>query len=60
MHEYRQIFKDEGTLLFVILVPLLYPVLYSWIYNNEVVEGGARGCSRLFAQRNGKRVCAPL
>lgn len=38
MHEYRQIFKDEGTLLFVILVPLLYPVLYSWIYNNEVVK----------------------
>lgn len=38
MHEYRQIFKDDGTLLFVILVPLLYPVLYSWIYNNEVVK----------------------
>lgn len=38
MHEYKQIFKDEGTLLFVILVPLLYPVLYSWIYNNEVVK----------------------
>lgn len=31
-------FKDEGVLMFVILVPLAYPLLYSWIYNNEVVR----------------------
>lgn len=30
--------KDEGVLMFVILVPLAYPLLYSWIYNNEVVR----------------------
>ena len=29
---------DEGMLLFVTLLPLVYPVIYSWIYNNEVVR----------------------
>lgn len=36
--EMRAIFKDEGVILFFFLVPLLYPLLYSWIYNNEVVR----------------------
>ena len=36
--EMRQVFKDEGVLIFFVLVPLLYPLLYSWIYNNEVVH----------------------
>ena len=31
-------FKDEGVLIFFIIVPLIYPLLYSWIYNNEVVR----------------------
>lgn len=30
--------KDFGVLIFFIIVPLLYPLLYSWIYNNEVVR----------------------
>ena len=34
----KQVFKDEGVLIFFILVPLLYPLLYSWAYNNEVVQ----------------------
>lgn len=38
LHEMRDMFKDEGALLFVILLPLAYPLLYSWIYNNEVVR----------------------
>ena len=38
LHEAREMFKDEGVLLFVILLPLAYPILYSWIYNNEVVR----------------------
>ena len=29
--EMRQTFKDEGVLIFFILVPLGYPLLYSWI-----------------------------
>lgn len=36
--EMRQVLKDEGVLIFFLLVPLAYPLLYSWIYNNEVVR----------------------
>ncbi len=36
--EMRQTVRDEGVLIFFILVPLIYPLLYSWIYNNEVVH----------------------
>lgn len=36
--EMKNTFKDEGVLIFFILVPLGYPLLYSWIYNNEVVR----------------------
>lgn len=36
--EMRQTFKDEGVIIFFFLVPLVYPLLYSWIYNNEVVR----------------------
>ena len=36
--EMRSTITDEGVLIFFILVPLLYPLLYSWIYNNEVVR----------------------
>ena len=36
--EMRQVFKDEGVIIFFFIVPLVYPLLYSWIYNNEVVR----------------------
>ena len=36
--ELQQVFRDEGVLLFCIVVPLIYPLLYSWVYNNEVVH----------------------
>jgi len=36
--EMEQVVKDEGVLIFFIVVPLVYPLLYSWIYNNEVVR----------------------
>lgn len=36
--EMKQVFKDEGVLIFFIIVPLVYPLLYSWIYNNETVH----------------------
>ena len=36
--EMTQVFRDEGVLIFFIIVPLVYPLLYSWIYNNEVVH----------------------
>lgn len=36
--EMKTIAKDEGVLLFFVFLPLVYPLLYSWIYNNEVVR----------------------
>ena len=36
--ELKTIWKDEGVIIFFILVPMLYPLLYSWIYTNEVVR----------------------
>ncbi len=36
--EMKQVVKDEGVLIFSILVPLFYPLLYSWVYNNETVR----------------------
>lgn len=36
--EMRRIFHDEGMILFFIVLPLSYPILYSWVYNNEVVR----------------------
>ncbi len=38
LEEMRNVFRDEGVLIFFIVVPLAYPLLYSWIYNNEVVH----------------------
>ena len=36
--EMKTTVQDEGVLIFFILVPLLYPLLYSWAYNNEVAR----------------------
>lgn len=36
--EIKTTWKDEGVLIFFILVPLLYPLAYSWIYTNEVAR----------------------
>jgi ABC-2 type transport system permease protein len=36
--EMKQVLRDEGVLIFFIIVPLVYPLLYSWIYNNETVR----------------------
>ncbi|MGM9698577.1 MAG: ABC transporter permease [Prevotella sp.] len=38
LDEMRNVVRDEGVLIFFIVVPLAYPLLYSWIYNNEVVH----------------------
>ena len=32
------ILHDQGVLIFVVLVPLVYPLCYSWFYTNEVVR----------------------
>lgn len=36
--EMKMIFRDQGALIFFLLVPLAYPLLYGFIYNNEVVR----------------------
>lgn len=36
--EMRKIFSDQGILIFFFLVPLAYPLLYAFIYTNEVVR----------------------
>ena len=36
--EMKNTFKDDGMVIFFIIVPLVYPLLYSWIYTNEVVR----------------------
>lgn len=36
--EFRTTFRDQGVLIFFILVPLAYPLVYSFIYDNEVVR----------------------
>ncbi|MCS3195539.1 ABC transporter permease [Bacteroides thetaiotaomicron] len=36
--EFQTTFRDLGVLIFFILVPLGYPLLYSFIYDNEVVR----------------------
>lgn len=38
LNELKRIFTDAGVIIFFFVVPLLYPVLYSWLYNNEVVR----------------------
>lgn len=37
-HELKAVFKDQGVLIFFLLVPLAYPLLYAFIYTNEVVR----------------------
>ena len=36
--EMRTVFTDSGIIIFFFVVPLLYPLLYSWLYNNETVK----------------------
>jgi ABC-2 type transport system permease protein len=36
--EMKTTVTDEGVLIFFILVPVLYPLLYSWIYIEQVVR----------------------
>ena len=36
--EMKLMVKDEGVIIFFFIVPIIYPLLYSWIYNNETVH----------------------
>lgn len=37
-NELRGIIRDKGILIFILFVPLVYPLLYSYVYTNEVVR----------------------
>lgn len=34
--EVRTVLRDKGILIFIVFVPLAYPLLYSYVYTNEV------------------------
>lgn len=38
MTELKEIMHDKGILVFILFVPLCYPLLYSYVYTNEVVR----------------------
>jgi len=38
LSESKIIFRDGAIILFCLFLPYVYPLLYSWIYNNEVVR----------------------
>lgn len=38
MDEMKIVFKDSGVVIFFFVVPFLYPLLYSWLYNNETAR----------------------
>lgn len=36
--EFRNTFRDQGVLIFFVLVPLVYPLIYAFIYTNETIR----------------------
>lgn len=58
-NELRRVVHDQGVLIFFILVPLLYPMLYAFIYTEEtvrevpavVVDRSGTALSREFVRR---------
>lgn len=36
--EWRTVRRDKGILIFILFVPLAYPLLYAYVYTNEVVR----------------------
>ena len=36
--EFRTTFRDQGVLIFFVLVPLVYPLIYAFIYTNETIR----------------------
>lgn len=38
INELKVVFRDPAVVLLLVIVPLLYPVLYAYMYNNEAVH----------------------
>ena len=47
--EFRTTFRDQGVLIFFVLVPLVYPLIYDFIYTNET---GSEYC--ILLRRHGR------
>ena len=39
--EFGTTFRDQGVLIFFVLVPLVYPLIYAFIYTNETIQRSA-------------------
>lgn len=37
-YEFRTTFRDQGVLIFFVLVPLVYPLIYAFMYTNETLR----------------------
>ena len=37
-HDMKEVFTDIGVLIFVIAVPLAYPLIYAYVYNTEIAR----------------------
>jgi ABC-2 type transport system permease protein len=38
INEFKAVFRDEATILILIIVPLFYPLLYAYLYNEETAS----------------------
>ena len=61
IREFRTTFRDQGVLIFFVLVPLVYPLIYAFIYTNEtirevpavVVDNSRSSLSREYLRKSG-------
>ena len=37
-HEFHNVFRDPGVMIFFLLLPVMYPIIYTLIYNPELVR----------------------
>ncbi|MGM9803557.1 MAG: ABC transporter permease [Muribaculaceae bacterium] len=38
VNEFKLVFTDAGAVIFIVVLPLMYPVLYSLVYNPEIMK----------------------
>ena len=56
--ELKATVRDEGVLIFFLLVPLAYPLVYAFIYTNEVVREVPAAVVEIFTVNGCKCRCA--
>ena len=58
--ELKTILRDKGVIIFFFLVPLGYPLLYTFIYTNEVVREVPIAVVDIVDQHKAVRICVIL